>query len=370
MRGIQDGRVHRKRCQSSGSEAWLKPADAIRAYAGVMVVTIHVAAYLVTRLGSMPASWWWVANLADAFARPAVPLFFMLSGMLLLDPAKREPVRVFLWKRARRVGLPLIFWSVVYMLWRVFFHGQTITWKSGVARLIDGRTYSGFAFMYVLLGLYLATPVLRVYVRHASRKNLLYLIAVWFVLVPLSALFSRFSGIEVAVQSVVALDYVGYYLLGHLFRDVKLGRRATWTAAGGVVLLTGIVASGTALLSTPESLDTTLYSYLGPAVVLMSILVFLILKSLPFGTAYARFPVAERAVGFVGSAALTIYFLNYLLLECLMAGCLGFALSGWFVHPLLGIPLTVLAVVGIAAVAHAFLSRLPALRWLVGEAPR
>lgn len=354
----------------NGGQAWLCSADAIRAYAGVMVVTIHVSAYLVLSLGSIPAAWWWIANLADAFARPAVPLFIMLSGMLLLDPAKDESIGGFLWKRARRVVLPLLFWTAVYLLWRAFFRGQVITWKTGLAHLIDGRTYSGFSYMYVLLGLYLATPILRVYVRHAPRANLLYIVALWFALVPVAGLFTQLSGLEVAVKAVVVMDYAGYYLLGYVVRDMRLGRRATWAAAAGVLLLTGAIASGTALLSAPGQPDTTLYSYLGPAVVLMSVLVFLVLKSLPYERAYARFPIAGKAVSVVASATLTIYFLNYVLLEYLMSGRLGFALSGRFIHPLLGIPLTVLTAVAVATLVHAFLSRLPALRWLVGEAPR
>jgi surface polysaccharide O-acyltransferase-like enzyme len=48
-----------------------------------------------------------------AFSRIAVPLFFLLSGYLLLQ--KEEPLGVFFKKRAWKVFLPFIAWSLIYM---------------------------------------------------------------------------------------------------------------------------------------------------------------------------------------------------------------------------------------------------------------
>lgn len=102
-------------------------ADGIRAYAAVSVVVIHVAADLVEWFPCLTRSWWWIANVIDTFAGPAVPLFYMLSGMLLLDPAKKEPIRTFLMKRARRVLLPWLAWGIIYLCWRASFRGEVMS---------------------------------------------------------------------------------------------------------------------------------------------------------------------------------------------------------------------------------------------------
>src|SRR5689334_17216456 len=78
--------------------AWV---HAIRALAISMVVFLHVAAepfYLGAKLGTYD---WWVANVYDSSVRICVPLFFMLTGHLLLRST--DPVGVFYRKRARRI---------------------------------------------------------------------------------------------------------------------------------------------------------------------------------------------------------------------------------------------------------------------------
>ncbi|MBK9210985.1 MAG: acyltransferase family protein [Anaerolineales bacterium] len=49
-------------------------------------------------------------------SRAAVPLFFMVSGFLLLK--KEEPYSVFFRKRAVKVAVPFFIWSVIYLLWK------------------------------------------------------------------------------------------------------------------------------------------------------------------------------------------------------------------------------------------------------------
>jgi surface polysaccharide O-acyltransferase-like enzyme len=56
----------------------------------VMVAVLHVSATVVIQFGRIPSEAWWVANLLDAAIRTAVPLFVMVSGMLLLDPDRNE----------------------------------------------------------------------------------------------------------------------------------------------------------------------------------------------------------------------------------------------------------------------------------------
>lgn len=43
----------------------------------------------------------------------------MISGFLLLDEGKEEPLGVFYSKRASRILIPLIFWSLSYSVWTI-----------------------------------------------------------------------------------------------------------------------------------------------------------------------------------------------------------------------------------------------------------
>ena len=55
------------------------------------------------------------SSLYYVLSRTAVPLFFMVSGYLLLG--REEPYGVFFWKRIVKVFVPFLIWSLIYLLW-------------------------------------------------------------------------------------------------------------------------------------------------------------------------------------------------------------------------------------------------------------
>lgn len=86
----------------------------MRTLAIFMVIVVHVCA---APFKVMDASWLSI-NVVDSLARWCVPVFFMLSGALLLG--KDEPLSV-LKKRIIKIILPLIFWSYVYLIFFPLF---------------------------------------------------------------------------------------------------------------------------------------------------------------------------------------------------------------------------------------------------------
>ena len=93
------------------------PDDLIRTLAMILVILLH-ASNETLQASSVPVAYWWTAVVYKSLALSCVPLFVLLSGALLLQPAKlNEPIRVFLKKRLSRIGLAFAFWSAVYLAW-------------------------------------------------------------------------------------------------------------------------------------------------------------------------------------------------------------------------------------------------------------
>ncbi len=138
----------------------------------------------------------------------------MLTGSLLLDPVKvNDPLRVFFKKRFNRIGLPLIFWTVAYFAWSYYIHNKPLTFASVSEGLISGA-YSHLWFLYLLIGLYLVTPFLRILVKNLNYRMLTYLLVIWFagtVAVPLIHTFTDFNYNPVMV---IIVGWVGYFILG------------------------------------------------------------------------------------------------------------------------------------------------------------
>lgn len=90
------------------------PGDIIRVVATFAVLFIHVTQYSVRNSASLDIAWWFL-NIGQSLSIWAVPAFMMLSGALLLSPQSfDEAPIVFYKKRLLRIGIPLLFWGVVY----------------------------------------------------------------------------------------------------------------------------------------------------------------------------------------------------------------------------------------------------------------
>src|SRR5947209_17248353 len=94
---------------ATGKPRRMHYGDAIRILGTVAVVVGHVSDLRLFSDKVLDRDWW-VCNVWDCLTRWAVPCYIMLSGALLLDPARGETPRDFYRKRLARIGVPLVFW--------------------------------------------------------------------------------------------------------------------------------------------------------------------------------------------------------------------------------------------------------------------
>jgi surface polysaccharide O-acyltransferase-like enzyme len=324
--------------------------ELIRALAIFMVVALHVSAPLAVAFNTLRLDQWMTANVVESFVRPCVPLFVMVSGMLLLAPQREYTIRTFLVRRFGRVGVPFLSWACLYFVWRAWYHGEEISMTGALGELVSGPVYTHFWFVYMLMGLYLATPILGVFTRYASHSQLWYFVVLWFIASSLVPALARLWGVEVGIGWSVALGFSGYYLLGYVLRGYILRGRRLILAVVGVVLLAVMKALGTwyGTRANAGELVEAFYDNLSPNVILMSGLMFLIMRSLPAnGLRPGR--GFGRLLQSIGTTSFGVYLVHPIVQETLMGGMLGFELHGSSVHPLAAIPVTTAVVVLLSA---------------------
>ncbi len=97
------------------------------------------------------------------FAIIGVPLFVMISGSLLLR--KEMPVKLFLKKRFTRILLPFVFWTTIVYVISCFLgryddvHNLKEALLCYVPYFFGNKINSVYWFMFMLIGLYLLTPL-------------------------------------------------------------------------------------------------------------------------------------------------------------------------------------------------------------------
>lgn len=140
--------------------------DVLNILSCIAVVALHVSLNVFTPERSRS---WLVAVAIQATCIFAVPVFFMISGMNLINYRERYTTRVFFQKRFKRTGLALIGASLVcYLLFSLFpnsFYNCTSYIGSFgiidfIKRFLTNTINDIYWFLYSILYLYLLTPLL------------------------------------------------------------------------------------------------------------------------------------------------------------------------------------------------------------------
>jgi surface polysaccharide O-acyltransferase-like enzyme len=317
-------------------------ADAIRAFAIIAIVFLHVSSPITQDFSGYHLSWWWIANVIYSCARPAIALFVMISGLLLLAPEKEENIGTFFKKRFVRIAIPFLFWGMVYFFWKTRMNGPEFTVRHAIKEFIQGPVYYHLWFIYTIAGIYLATPVFRVYAKNASRSNQLYLLVLWFIGTSLYPMIKHYTGISIGIPVMVAGGFLGAFLLGNFLRDVSVGKRGVLLLCLIFCVCVVFTASSTYVLSlhSNKTYNGLYEDFLSPNVIVMAICVFLVFKSISFDRVKNAAPLFFNATIWVSSASFSVYLMHILVLEIFKSHVPWFSLSATTLHPLIGIPLT------------------------------
>lgn len=176
-------------------------ADIIRLIAILLVIGIHCS----NSFASLPLvkehpnyNFWSIVY--ETFSRPCVPLFVMLTGMLLL-PSDQAP-SAFYRKRIFRVLFPFLIWSVLYNLFpwisgMIGINADTLSTMFVCAGNDPSQSLGTSLFyialipiqfgpytihmwyIYMLLGLYLYMPIVSLLIRHSTRHQQNCFLIIW-----------------------------------------------------------------------------------------------------------------------------------------------------------------------------------------------
>jgi surface polysaccharide O-acyltransferase-like enzyme len=273
----------RPRRAADDSLAWI---SWLRVVAIAAVVCIHVGGATAAAPGARASTAGRLGIVLDFGSRWSVPVFVMVSGALLLDPARYRGAVDFWRRRALRLVPAVIVWHLVYLVY-VEAHDGPIGAREIVERVLTGRLYTALYFFWIVIGLAAITPVLMPWLSSVSRRVVLP-VAVLAIAVPALNVVTaplRSDASWVADQAWVRtpwtwwLLYLGYFLLGHALRDVVV---RGWRQAGVVVVVLGTAGLLIWQWGRTDGLGGTLERYLpaeayvGPTVAVLAAGVFLL----------------------------------------------------------------------------------------------
>lgn len=172
---------------------------------------------------------WHVSNILTAIMGTSVPLFFMISGALLLDSKKTLSIGLTLKNRLYKFFIPFLVWSMIAIL---YFEGVQFATTGDInthliltkLRNIPSQpTTVHLWFMYALIPLYILSPLLKRLVNTITKELAIYLLSLWVVfssILPTIVMLApqKFQSLFIlnpAYNLNFMNGYLGYFIAGY-----------------------------------------------------------------------------------------------------------------------------------------------------------
>ena len=195
--------------------------DITRIIAVLAVISLHISADFVTEYDVFSKEFM-VGAFFDSISRIGVPLFVMISGSLMLDENKNITIKSIFSKNIKTLFGLLIFWSVLYcVLYNIalpLIIGEPLNVSDIITSLTEGHYH--IWYLYMIIGLYLATPFFRAFVKKENKQTVLL-----FIIIALVTQFTlpMLNGMTLIWEDMAYLtNFINQFDLGFLVDSLRI----------------------------------------------------------------------------------------------------------------------------------------------------
>lgn len=351
---------------SIGIAARSSVIDQLRIIAAFAVIIVHVAGDLLLE-GTSGSYKWWVGNITDSILRWCVPVFVLISGTLLLDPLKKEAASQFYLKRIKRIFIPLVFWSIFYICYQMF-HSKFFTINQAIKLVVQGRPYNHLWYLYMMLGLYIFTPVFRLTIQGMSKKLFLTLTILLLIMSAMEEVLSKFYFGSPGTTSgiVMFLPYIGYFFAGGFIRKFGI-KKIKFIFLGASFCICALVIIICTYIFTLFSIDQNkyyFYSFTNPFVAILSISIFIFFRQLS-DLNISWIAKIGPFINKIAPATFGIYLIHPFIIDIIVKLKINF--PSFYPHdPIAGLILSSLLIFYISMHFTLFIQRIPKIKSIVG----
>lgn len=330
--------------------------DELRALAILFVILCHTTTlykpyYYNFTVMSIP-------SILNMLGWVGVPLFFMISGALLLN--RNYTLKDFFKRRFSRILLPFIFWMIITLALDYVFLGFST--KQLLNVFLGEKRYTWF--IWAMMGIYLILPVINSFIKSYGIKGVEYFLAIWFATIILNTIgLYPFYQLDLTYfAGFIGFPVLGYYLANKQFRLSD----KTLILLGAILYFAFLAMNW---YCQGHKIFTTNSAYLSVFVVIASSAIFLLFKAISdysqkngqslIGRIHDKFenkPLGKYILS-LSVCSYGIYFINSLMFEFI---------KSWHINTFKMMPVIFIAVTLLSWIIMAILNRVSFLRKLIG----
>ena len=298
--------------------------DLINSVAIMWVVLLHVRFISPDNPSS---SAWWVENILSGFGVAAVPLFFMATGINLLDFTRRESIGTFYRKRFTKILIPMILWAQVYLFVHMWTGSTPFPGVHEILRTLVAPSSEAATFWYleVLVGVYLVLPIFSYAIRGVqaeqattARTRFLWLMAALGLFLPILTQGIHLLRPNIFPEFIAPITgYLGFCLLGYALANTEFSR--AWRIViylSGVLGLAVYIFGGAYLIAHRPDLKSVAHGYLALPAILWASAVLVFCKYSRIGQASAT---VQNILKRLAALTFGIYLVHLLIIQILEA---------------------------------------------------
>lgn len=286
-----------------------------------------ICAYAVVTLHTNGEFWnfssiekyWLTANVIESIFYFAVPIFFMITGITLINYQDRYSTKEYFKKRISKTVIPYIAWSIIGIFAMYSYGGiESITLKYIVNGLLSGNIIGVYWFFPVLFCIYLSLPLFAAVDKTKRKWVFEYLFVSALFINALIPFIKNVSGMDISwpysvgVVSGNLIWIVAGVLLYWYPPEKKL--KCLIVCLGIVGLLVHVI--GTYKLSMAAgSIVQTFKGYSNLPSILYAMGAFIVLTEI--GKKVMKNEVLQKVINFLGKYTFALYLMHWYVMKIL-----------------------------------------------------
>lgn len=261
----------------------IKYLDGLRFFAIFSIVLLHVNSFFRNKYIQYSSIKFLILTFFDGFTRIGVPIFFMLTGVLMFTKKeKNNNYLEFLKKRVLRLVYAYFLFSLIYYVYLVIKQSEIISIYHMIEKITSSQTAYHLWFLPTIILIYMFIPFLKKLVKALSKKELFTLILIIIIFGNLFKVLNDFSNIynhgvlaNFTIPDLIIYTnylFIGYYL--HKY-NVKINKKMIIVSMLSLIIIPFL----TLLISKNSIINDMFLNSTSPFVILPSILTYLIFKN-------------------------------------------------------------------------------------------
>ncbi len=241
--------------------------ELIRVLSCIFVVILHVSNFYKRNIESITMSSYNINLIINAITYICVPLFFMITGALLLN---REPKNSI--KRTLNGIKILGIWTIIYAIWNYILNDDF-----SLMNIFYSPIEAHLWYMYALIGIYIALPFMQILYKNMNKQYKQYFLILWFILLMfryVSAYYGYYPDYDVPFLGGSSY-YFGYLFLGSYINEYKNDINKNKSLLLFILSIIGLL-----LLCFISSKTDIILQYRNPCVIFASMSIFHYILSL------------------------------------------------------------------------------------------